>query len=542
MSESPSSSVEKRVFARRASGLVRVIGPYAATSFAALNTSPSYSGSVSLSWIPYLWPGVSAFWILFLGIWLSGIQGMNYATIGTLMPRSGADYVFGSRLWRPDILFGVYITFIVYSAVTAGLECALNAAFIQVPLYTFGAIYHMPALISMGAWLVSAAGYWTIGIVSQIGLLILMILPTKAIVNFMNIAFTLSVPMYAVIFATLGYATPQSFIANWNAIVGAGNYQSVISVAQQQGLVFLRNPADQAYGLAASTLASYWIYYGWNMPVIFAGEVKNVSRSLMIACWGSLFVTGLYFCGETLLMYRLTSPDWIAAEAYLGTGAVSAGTYIGQVAVPFVSFYSAVAFPNPLAIGFVSVVEVIDEIALPAVYWFYASRTMFAMAFDRVLPERIAYLHPTLRSPIIAMLLMFVLGFPGIALQAGVVSIPMNFIWIAVFHWTFLALLCFWFPKKMPDIWQSAPAWYKKKFLGVNLFFWIAGVTIPILLWNLIGSFLVPAVGGPVNIWTVAQTLIMVTGGAIYWRLRRRQIMRREGFDIFETFHLVPPA
>ena len=266
-------------------------------------------------------------------------------------------------------------------------------------------------MISGGAWLVSAARYWIVGIVSSIGLFILMIMPTKVIVKFMSLAFTLSIPMYAVFFASLDLATPQSFVANWNSILGSSNFQSVISTAQAQGLTFIRDPVGLTYGLAASTLASYWIYYGWNMPVIFAGEVKDVSRSLMIATSGSLFVTGFYFCGEILLMYRLTSPDWIAAEAFLGTNRLSAGTYVGQVAVPFVSFYAAVALPNPLLIGFVSIVEVIDEIALLAVYRFYSSRTIFAMAFDRVLPEKIAYVHPKLRSPMLTMVIMFILGF-----------------------------------------------------------------------------------------------------------------------------------
>ncbi len=419
----------------------------------------------------------------------------------------------------------------------------LNAAFIQVPLYTFGSIFHIPALTAAGNWLVSTTGYWTVGIVSSIGLFLLMILPTRFIVNFMNVAFILSIPMYAIIFATLGFVSPNQFIANWNSVLGAGNYQSVIPTAQQQGLVFIRDPGGQAAGLAASSLASFWVYYGWNMPVIFAGEVKNVSRSLMIANWGCVLVTGLYFCGETLLMYRLTSPDWIAAEAFLGTNSISAGTYVGNsVAVPFVSFYSAVAVPNPWLIGFVSVVEVLDEIALPAVYWFYASRTLFAMAFDRVMPESIAYIHPKLRSPVVAMIVMFVLGFPGIALQAGTVSIPINFIWIAVFHWTFLAFICFLLPRKMPDVWASAPAWYKRKFLGVSTFFWIAGVTIPLLIWNLIGEFFVPAVGGPLTWVTVAQTLAIVVAGVAFWRLRRRSVLKREGFDLFETFRVVPPA
>jgi len=434
------------------------------------------------------------------------------------------------------------MAFIVWSGVTAGLECSLNAAFIQVPLYIFGTLYHIPSLITAGTWLVSAAGYWTVGIVSAIGLFILMIMPTKVIVNFMNLAFTLSIPMYAIIFASLGLATPQSFMASWNNILGASNFQNVISTAQAQGLTFIRDPVGLTYGLAASTLASYWVYYGWNMPVIFAGEVKDVSRSLMIATWGSLFVTGFYFCGETLLMQRLTSSDWLAAEAFLGTNSLSAGTYVGQVAVPFVSFYAAVALPNPALIGFVSVVEVIDEIALPAVYWFYSSRTLFAMAFDRVLPEKIAYIHPKLRSPVLTMIIMFILAFPGIALQAGIVSIPINFIWVAVLLWTFIALSCFRLKKKMPDVWETAPAWFKRKFLGVSTFFWVAGATTVILVWNIVGDFFVPAVGGPLTYLTVIYTLIIIGVGLLYWHLRRRQVKNREGFDLFETFNVVPPA
>jgi amino acid transporter len=400
----------------------------------------------------------------------------------------------------------------------------------------------MPSLITAGAWLVSTAGYVTVGLISAVGLFALMIMPTKFIVRFMSLAFTLSIPMYAIIFASLGLATPQSFVTNWNNILGSSNFQNVISVAQQQGLSFIRNPAGLTYGLAASTLASYWVYYGWNMPVIFAGEVKDVSRSLMIATWGSLFVTGLYFCGETLLMYRLTSPDWIAAEAFLGTYSFSAGTYVGQVAAPFVSFYAAVAMPNPYLIGFVAIVEVIDEIALPAVYWFYSSRTIFAMAFDRVLPEKIAYIHPKLRSPMLTMVIMLLLAFPGIAWQAGIVSVPINFIWVAVLLWTFIALSCFRLQKKMPDVWETAPAWFKRKFLGKSTFHWVAGATTVILFWNLIGDFLYTAVGAPLQLTTVLYTGIIIGLALIYWHVRRRQIKTREGFDLMETFKIVPPA
>ena len=164
------------------------------------------------------------------------------------------------------------------------------------------------------------------------------------------------------------------------------------------------------------------------------------------------------------------------------------------------------------------------------------------MAFDRVLPEKIAYVHPKLRSPMLTMVIMLILAFPGIALQAGIVSIPINFIWVAVLLWTFIAFSCFRLKRKMPDVWETAPAWFKRKFLGFSTFAWVAGVTLVILIWNLIGDFLVPAVGGPLTWETAAETLGIIVVGLIYWHLRRRQIKSKEGFDLFETFNVVPPA
>jgi APA family basic amino acid/polyamine antiporter len=534
---------EKRIFVRRASGLIRIIGPYAATGMAVLNTSPSYSGTISLSWVPYLWPGVNVIWILFLGIWLCGLQGTNYAMVGTLMPRSGADYVFGSRLWRPDILFGVYIAYIIYSGVTAGVELAMNSYFIQVPLYTYGSIFKIPWMLDAAKWLVSYQGWWIVGLVSLVGLFILMIMPTRIIVQYMNIAFTLAFPMYIIIFATLGWVGPTQFIANWNSIIGAGNFQAVVPAATSNGLSFITSPFDLSMGLMASTLVTYWVYYGWNMPVIFAGEVSSPEKSLMIANWGCQIITGVFFCGEAWLMYRLTSIQWVAAEAYIGSFSTQAGSYFGGIpSAPFISFYSAVAVPNPLLIGFVGIVEVIDEIALPGVYWFYSSRTIFAMAFDRILPEAMAYVHPTLRSPVWAMAVMALMGLPGIAMQAGVVSVPMNFIWVAVLHWLFIAYICFLLPKKMPEVWNAAPTWFRKKVAGVTIWIWMAGFSVVMQVWNLIGMFVYPAVGGVVTYYTVAGTFGMAVVATIYWHWRRRQILRKEGFDVYETFRAIPPA
>ena len=58
----------------------------------------------------------------------------------------------------------------------------------------------------------------------------------------------------------------------------------------------------------------------------------------------------------------------------------------------------------------------------------------------------------------------------------------------------------------------------------------------------MIGDFFYPAVDGPLTYLRVALTLVVVVIGMVYWRLRRRQIKKREGFDLMDTFKIVPPA
>jgi len=137
---------------------------------------------------------------------------------------------------------------------------------------------------------------------------------------------------------------------------------------------------------------------------------------------------------------------------------------------------------------------------------------------------------------------MALMGLPGIYIQTGVVSIPMNFIWVAVFHWLFIAYICFLLPKKMPEVWNASPTWFRKKIAGITIWAWMAGFSIIMQIWNLIGMVVYPAVGGVVTYYTIAYTLIVAVIAAGYWHWRRRYLLKKEGFDVYETFRAIPPA
>jgi len=50
-------------------------------------------------------------------------------------------------------------------------------------------------------------------------------------------------------------------------------------------------------------------------------------------------------------------------------------------------------------------------INLAQTYFFYCSRIIFAWSFDRLVPEGISYIHPTLHSPIVAILIITLMTY-----------------------------------------------------------------------------------------------------------------------------------
>jgi amino acid transporter len=547
------STGEKKLFARRASGLVRVIGPFSALAFGVHNTSLSYSGTITLSWIPALFPGVNAYWVLLIGgIWCA-IQGTNYAMVGTLMPRAGADYVFNSRIWRPDLSFALSFVYVIYSAITSGTECGMNSWWFSMMFQTLGRLYDRPEWIGLAQWFVSSPGYWTTGIITAIGLFILMIMPTKIVVNYMNVTLILGNIMYGFIMAPLVLCTPAQWAAGWNAIMGAGNFEAVIPAAANAGMTFVTDPTQlliQTFNGAG--LATFWIYYGWHIPTIFSGEVKEVEKSLVIAAWGTIFNTNFWFGAEVWAMNYLTSITWVASEAFLSSTTVIGGVGTGPGGLATGAWPALYALAGMKGLGwprdiiawqaiFINVNELLLEIALPACYWFYSSRLFFAFAFDRILPEKIAYLHPTLRSPVGAMVVMFIISWIGIYMQAMVVAFPMAFIYSACLVWILASVCTIVLRWRNRPLYDAAP-WWIRKWNSLEI---IGLITLVVLLWNVLGIwvFLPPTAGAlavtPDMLYYMAALIIV--GFAIFHGSRVYRL-KKEGFDLMDTFKAIPPA
>ncbi len=212
--------------------------------------------------------------------------------------------------------------------------------------------------------------------------------------------------------------------------------------------------------------------------------------------------------------------------------------------MPWITFYAAIVRPSFILIWIVAIAWVYTLINLAQTYFFYCSRIIFAWSFDRLIPERVCYIHPTLRSPIIAILIITVIAVIGVidAATGGVMGAQLNFVFFAVCTQLVPVTAITLFPFLKPDLFENSSAFVRRKIGKVPVITIVGAITLAYLLWMIIASFLFPAVGGRIGSGTLLTLAGFVLSGLIVFYIARWYRLRKEGVDINWTFQSVPPV
>jgi len=532
-----SSSQDRKLYARKSSGLVRTIGIFGAMVFGVHCISLSSSGLIPFSWVAGVWPGSSIIGVLTVAMVLCLFHAYTYATIGATMPRSAADYTLASRVLSAPLAFAASWTLVIFSAMVAGSLIAwIPKTAIPVLARTWGIVFNNPSMISLADWSSTSTGIILIGTVATLITFGTMILPTRTIVRILEVGFFLGLLAWAILYFQLGTAAKDAFPAAWDRFMGAGSYAARIELAKQNGMVINSNVAVMTL---AGLIMGFWIFYGYYIPTFFAGEVKQAESTLLAGSWSSLLVTWAIFIVAALLLQRLVPLEWIAAESYLSNVG-----YSGGPVMPWITFYAAILKPSFPLILIVAFAWVYTLINLAQTYFFYCSRIIFAWSFDRLIPERICYIHPKLHSPIWAILIITIIGEIGVidAARGGVMGAQLNFVFFAVCTQLIPVLAMTLFPFLKPDLYENASAMVRRKLGKVPVITIVGGITLTYLLWMIIASFLYPAVGGRIGPGTLGTLFGLFLIGIAVFYIARSYRMSKEGIDINWTFKSVPPV
>ncbi|HYE85849.1 MAG TPA: amino acid permease [Vicinamibacterales bacterium] len=305
-----------------------------------------------------------------MGVWILGglivlCGALAFAELSASMPETGGMYVYLREGWgRPyAFLYGWAQLVLIRAAALGGISSVFGEYFLRV-------IGVDPALHPAWADYLAAGAILFAGVTNIVG------------VQFGALFAGLSTIAK---FGALTILVLASFLMGGGVGASFENFQST-GAAVDAGL----------FGLAL--ISVMWAYDGFADLTFASGEVKDPQRNLPRAIIiGTLLIILIYLTANAAYLY--VSPIGILAKSRL-ISADTMGALFGQAGV-----------------SFVSVIVMISTFGSLMGSMLASPRIFFAMADDRMLFAPIARVHPTWKTPHVAISLACVLGVAMVMTQ-----------------------------------------------------------------------------------------------------------------------------
>jgi len=544
------------LFLRKATGLVREVGPFTAM---ALGLTHTIGGGINRLMIEgsYNNPGASmplAFAITAIPTIFTAIC---YTLLSISMPRTGGDYIYITRAVNPIIGFLSTWGFWFTEVLSLGIIC-----FYDIPLWG--------QCLQIAGVATGNAGWVNLGTTLSTDLTV-MLLGSFVILIIFGVTAFLGMRVYGWIvnallivpaigsFATIGLllsATPAKASTLWNQTYGAGTYEGIQAIANA-------NTSHAAYPIAPFSMdatlkggiGAIWAYIGFTAAAYVGGEVKNPSRSMIIAIVMSATLIIIYYITVSALVYRIFG-DFIPTYCFVHknsgttyrdptTGAMKTFGDITTIlpnppprALP--TFAAALSPGNTALQFFVAITAAIWLMNDIPAFFVVCTRLVFAWSFDRFFPETFAAVDERFHTPYWAVTLTLIGGIFGILLSwIGEKGLPGAY--IAAMDTTMLYQVTVTFA----CVAAALTPYVRKDLYEKGLKFEIGG--LPVLTIAGILGFLFNF-----WFWLVAATWLEMTTGMLtqaFWMALGLAIFvgyyivnTRKGIDVKTIYAEVPPA
>ena len=532
--------VSAKVFVRDATGLIRALSPFDVFILGIVGITPGVNMTLFYLYIAYLYPGANVPLAVLGAIPISLIFGAVYWLLSISMPRTGGDYVYGSRIVHP--LWGFLPNWIyTFVNVTAlGFYAAtIGGSFLAVFFATLGNFYNNATLLSWSSAASSVNGGLVIALIAIWVSALINVMGMRTYAKAQLIMFVIAMAGIVVLLAVLGVNSNQSFQTAFNQYASSYNtsYQGIINQAKSSGW------APQGFDLSQTLLALPFILLSlatvW--PVIAAGEARRPQRSMLYGTVVAIAISGVILWATAVLFYNVAGEQFSKAIAYVSNCGCT--TYPLPVGA-YIQYLSSILTNNPAVIFFLGFSFFMWSLILLPAFYVITTRSIFAWSFDRLIPTSMADINDRYHAPMKAILVVAIIASASaaLALYTTVVGVAFNITLAAVSSFIFVGVAAAVFPysKKARAIFDQSPPIVKKRIAGVPIITILGVIEAAIFAYITYLAATSPALSGPINGMSVGLIAVMyVVGIVIYFASKGYH--KRRGLDIGLAFSVVPP-
>ncbi len=469
MSTANEAAGQPEVFARKASGLVRAFSQTDALYYNILAINPFLVAALSFTTMVVAFPGASPWLAVLICGAICIPEAVVYAYLTTVMPRSGGDYVFQSRVigGAPATFFALSGIVLAEIAAVLLLTSTLISVILAPFLTIFGAYYNSHAFTSVGTWLGTKAGFIVAGTVIVLWITFINIKGLRIYASVQRYVFFVAAGGLGLVFLFMLFSSHQAFVNGLNSFV-----QQHYGVHDAYQTVLARSPGRTAFSFSATMSATVLAAFAFIFPawgVMQAGEIKRagVTKGNLYAIVGAeLACIGIALAAVLLLVGRVGHTFFVASGALAFNNAAHNPLPIQ----PFFGFFAAMMNESPAFAWLIFITAL-------AWFWMWApnltvavARVLLALSFDGMMPGWFGQVGRRSHAPvnaIVATSVACLLVIVGYAFISNLIALVASLVLLTITTFAATMVAGGLMPWLRPELFGRAPAQIQSRVFGV---------------------------------------------------------------------------
>jgi len=530
---------EKRIFLRKASGLIRTAGLGDTFIYNLGVVSIGLGVGSMLYYGPAFYPQGDLIWGCVIAGVAMALISFGFITWTITLPRSGGIYVFGSRILPPALALTMSLVeitaWLFYCAIAAYwiVILALAPMFSALNLLTGNQTFLTISQTMLEPWATFLIGA-AILLISQVVLSFGM----RFYLTLNKWVFILAMASTVLLIVTLAMSTREQFITNLNALVGPSlgvpdAYNAIIASGKEKGW------GEPGVDVWQTILVSNWPFLpliGAAFSIAIGGEIKSVGKSQSVGMLGAVLVATVAWIITVYLAYQVFGFEFLGTAVFnvlSGNGGLTTPTD------PAISLLTGILTLSPI-------ITVLTSLGLALWMWMwipamhtFGVRAIVAWAFDRVAPAPIGRISETYHTPLVAITVTTIVNLIFLALFVFTPWFSKIVILIeaAVLAWSVVLAAGIFFPYLRPQLYEKSPLANKTVFglpiMSVGCF--LGFIAAQFYFWTL---FFDPNAAGhdPTQVMIVVGVFVL---GLVFYYVMK-MIRRSQGIDVTLAFKEIP--